>query len=408
MMTSSSPPLSDAAASELRHSCPEAGQAITKLRRRNVVQLGKHFPPQYFGGIEVMTELSARALADEYNVTVICHNMGIHRIEETCDGYRVIRCGTQLKCFSQPISLLMGLELRKARPDLIHYHAPNLWGALMIVLFAWRVPLIVTHHADIERRGLLKKLTLPLYHLLLGRTSCVLVNSFKNAETSSDLRGNLSRVAAVPHGIDDRRFILDRQDLSEAARQKQGQFGGRIVIGFIGRLVWYKGLSELLRAVSRLPGSSLLLIGDGPLRGPLEEEVRQLEMSDRVHFVGTVSHAEKVRYLHLMDIFVLPSTHVTEAFGISQIEAQICSLPLVSTSLPTGVSDVNVDGVTGLVVPPGDVEALAAALETLGDNKALRESYGARGRARALEFFSERNYISKLKAEVAQVLLAPS
>jgi rhamnosyl/mannosyltransferase len=109
----------------------------------------------------------------------------------------------------------------------------------------------------------------------------------------------------------------------------------------------------------------------------------------------------------MMDIFVLPSTHITEAFGIAQIEAQICSLPIVSTSLPTGVSDINIDGVTGLVVPPGDVEALARALEALAKSKELRESCGARGRKRALEQFSERNYVSKLKAEVAQVLFAP-
>ena len=75
-----------------------------------------------------------------------------------------------------------------------------------------------------------------------------------------------------------------------------------------------------------------------------------------------VSFTDKVKFLHMMDIFVLPSTHITEAFGITQIEAQVCSRPLVSTNLPTGTSDINVDGVTGLVVPPGDTAALAAAL----------------------------------------------
>jgi rhamnosyl/mannosyltransferase len=394
-------------AAAVDHSRPQAEeQAALKADRLNVVQLGKHFPPQYFGGIEVMTELSARALASEYNVTVICHNTGITRAEETRDGYRVIRCGTQLKCFSQPISLLMGLELRKARPDLIHYHAPNLWGALMIVLFAPRTPLIVTHHADIEGRGLPKRMTIPLYHFLLGRTRRVLVNSLKNAQVSTDLRGDMSRVAAVPHGIDETVYVIDEPDLKQVIEQKRRRFGDSIVVGFIGRLVWYKGLSELLRAASRLANVSLLLIGDGPLRGALQEEARALVMSDRVDFVGTVSHDEKLRCLHMMDMFVLPSTHITEAFGISQIEAQICSLPLVSTSLPTGVSDINVDGVTGLVVPPGDVEALAGALETLAKSRELRETYGERGRRRALELFTERNYVSKLKAEVARAVAA--
>jgi glycosyltransferase involved in cell wall biosynthesis len=80
---------------------------------------------------------------------------------------------------------------------------------------------------------------------------------------------------------------------------------------------------------------------------------------------------------------------------------------LVSTRLPTGVSDINLDSVTGLVVPPGDVEALTRALETLAESKELRQAYGASGRRRALERFSERNYVSKLKAEVKQVLSVP-
>src|SRR5262249_34348466 len=157
------------------------------------------------------------------------------------DGYRLVRCGTQLNWFSQPISLLMGLELRKARADLIHYHAPNLWGALMILLFAPHTPLIITHHADIEGRGLLKRLTLPLYHGLLRRTRCLLVNSLKNAQLSTDLGRDVSRVAEVPHGIDDRQYVLDEAGYAEAVRQKRQQFGDRIVVGFVGRLVWYKG-----------------------------------------------------------------------------------------------------------------------------------------------------------------------
>jgi glycosyltransferase involved in cell wall biosynthesis len=151
---------------------------------------------------------------------------------------------------------------------------------------------------------------------------------------------------------------------------------------------------------------SLLIVGDGTLRRALADEAVSLGIADRVHFVGMVSHNDKVKFLHMMDIFVLPSTHITEAFGITQIEAQICSRPLVSTNLPTGTSDINVDGATGLVVPPGDIAALAAAIQTLVKSKELRETYGARGRVRALELFSEHSYIDKLRAEVALALLS--
>src|SRR5580704_1989613 len=197
--------------------------AAARVCRLKIVEIGKYFPPQYFGGIEVMTELSARALAGEHDLTVICHDVGARQEVEARAGYRVVRCGTQLKCFSQPISLLMGFELRKARPDLIHYHAPNLWSALMIVLFCPRTPVIVTHHADIEGRRLLKRIVMPLYHHLLKRTKSILVNSKKNVRVSTDLPRDIPRVAAVPHGIDERLYVLNEQDRSETGREKQAR-----------------------------------------------------------------------------------------------------------------------------------------------------------------------------------------
>jgi glycosyltransferase involved in cell wall biosynthesis len=375
-------------------------EAATNTRSLNVVQLGKYFPPRYFGGIEVMTELSARALAGRYNVTVICHNTHWSRMEEVRDGYRLIRCGTQFKGFSQPISLMMGLELRRARPDLIQFHAPNFWGVLMVLLFCPRTPVIVTHHADVEGRGLLKRLLLPLYHRLLKRAICVHVNSLKNVQLSRDLPRQLARIAAIPHGIDECLYEVAEAERGRIAEQKRQRFGNTLLIGFVGRLVWYKGLQVLFQAAAGLPDISLIVIGDGPLRNSLQEQANALNMGDRVHFIGAVSHAEKVKYFHMMDMFVLPSTHITEAFGISQVEAQACGLPLISTDLPTGVSDVNVDGATGLVVPAGDVQGLRAAIERLANNKDLRDLYGARGRERAHDLFSERNYRNRLRMEV--------
>ena len=371
-----------------------------------IVELGKYFPPQYMGGIEVITELSARALASDHNVTVICHNTGFRRSQEVRDGYRVVRAGTQLKRYSQPISLFMGLELRKAKPDLIHFHAPNFWAALMITLFCPNVPLIITHHADVEGRAILRRCLLPLYHRLVRRASAVTVSSLKNAKISTDLPHDVRKVIAIPLGVSECAYILDATEISQVSERKRIEFGKNAVVGFIGRFVWYKGISILLQAACRFQDLSLLLIGEGPLKEEVQREASALNISDRVHLAGTVSHAEKLRYLHMMDIFVLPSTHITEAFGLSQVEAMICSRPIISTNLPTGVSDVNADGITGLVVPPSDVDAMASAIDKLLRDKELRDTYGANGRKRAQALFSERNYIEKLRATVASVLAA--
>src|SRR6185437_13103792 len=100
--------------------------------------------------------------------------------------------------------------------------------------------------------------------------------------------------------------------------------------------------------------ANLLIVGSGPLRGALEREAQRVGLGARVHFVDAASDADVVTYLNACDVFVLPSVHNSEAFGLVQVEAMACGKPVVNTALPTGVPFVSVDGVTGLTVPPRD------------------------------------------------------
>lgn len=381
----------------------QCGVAMT-----NIVQMGKFLSPEYFGGIEVITELSAKALTTEHRVTLICHSSDRLSREEFRDGYRVIRSGTQFKKFSQPVSLGMGFALRRAKPDLIHFHAPNFWAALMIELFCPRTDVIITHHADVEGRGALKRWLLPIYHRLAKRAKSIIVNSLKNIAYSRDLPKDLKRVVAIPYGLNEAKYRLNDVDINRSRSIKKEMFGDKVVIGFVGRLVWYKGLPTLIEAISKNPNVALLVVGDGPLKSRLMEQADSLNFIDRIHFTGAVSDEDKLRYLHAMDVFVLPSTHITEAYGISQIEAMLCGVPVISTSLPTGVSDVSVDGETGLVVTPGDIDELSAAIERLASDPSLRAQLGAQARERAIRNFSETSYMMKLREEVAENMRSKS
>jgi rhamnosyl/mannosyltransferase len=114
-----------------------------------------------------------------------------------------------------------------------------------------------------------------------------------------------------------------------------------------------------------------LIAGDGPYRAVTEARARELGIIDRVHFLGGLDHETKLKLLSSIDVFTFPSTEITEAFGISQMEAMICGAPVVASDLPTGVTDVSIDEETALLAPPHDHVKFAAQISRLIKDKEL-------------------------------------
>ncbi len=150
---------------------------------------------------------------------------------------------------------------------------------------------------------------------------------------------------------------------------------------FTGRLARVKGIPVVLAALGRLrerhPDVELVLAGDGPERATLEAEARRLDVADRVRFLGYRSSDDIRALLQETDVFVLPS--FAEGVPVVLMEAMASGVPVVTTRV-AGVSELVEDGVSGFVVPPGDVEALTRAIDTLFADAALRERFGAAGR----------------------------
>jgi glycosyltransferase involved in cell wall biosynthesis len=156
----------------------------------------------------------------------------------------------------------------------------------------------------------------------------------------------------------------------------------------VGRLSHYKGHSVLLQATARVPGAHLVLIGDGEEAGNLRALVADLGIQDRITFVGDIEDADLHAAYAAADLFVLPSLDRSEAFGLVLLEAMRAGLPIVASDIAgSGVGHVVEDGVTGLLVPPGDIEALAAALRQ-GEDALLRERMGQAGQARWQAYFT--------------------
>ena len=157
----------------------------------------------------------------------------------------------------------------------------------------------------------------------------------------------------------------------------KSQDGRRLMVA-MGRLVEQKGFDLLLvafKAVSdKYPDWSLLILGEGPLRKQLEEQVRSLKLGSRVQLPGQTSDPFSI--LRRADLFVFSSRF--EGLGMALIEAMAAGLPVISFNCPSGPQEIIRDGQDGVLVPPEDVQGLAAALGRLMGDQALRARLAAR------------------------------
>jgi rhamnosyl/mannosyltransferase len=134
--------------------------------------------------------------------------------------------------------------------------------------------------------------------------------------------------------------------------------------------------------------ANLALVGSGPLEDEVRALVGELGIADRVRLFPPLSFDDLVSMYHACDVFCLPSVERSEAFGIVLLEAQACGKPCVSTELGTGTSYANLDGVTGLVVPPRNPEALARALHTILEDADLKNRLSEQARIRVEHEFT--------------------
>ncbi|MDB5289195.1 MAG: glycosyltransferase [Phycisphaerales bacterium] len=151
---------------------------------------------------------------------------------------------------------------------------------------------------------------------------------------------------------------------------------------FVGRLAAVKGLPILLEAVALIKGEAPLLLltvaGDGPDRAKLEQQARELGLAENVRFVGYQSQAQVRQLLGATDVFVMSS--FAEGVPVVLMEAMAAGVPVVATRI-AGVPELVEEGASGFLVPPGDARSLAERVRTLLDDPALRQRFGAAGRA---------------------------
>lgn len=191
-------------------------------------------------------------------------------------------------------------------------------------------------------------------------------------------------VTVIPNGVDPDRFHPSLR--SGATRATLNVPAEAPLIVSTGRLVGWKGLHLILRALPDLPGAHYLVIGDGEARPGLEDLARELGVMDRVRFAGEVRHDQLPALLACGDLFVQPSVG-EEAFGISVVEAMASGLPTL-VSNQGGLREIVKEGVTGMLLPAGDHAAWLRALKACMSNAARCHDWGEMARKRVLEFYT--------------------
>ncbi len=358
-----------------------------------IIQVYKDVHPFVRGGIErYVHDLSVFLAASGHEVTVLAASDGLPdgghvRMEGfTVDGYP---CAGRL--LSTPISPGLADVLRESEADVFHFHLPLPTAVMSWILSGRRTPYIVTYHSDIVRQAFLLPLYGPFLRRFLGRADRVLATSPAYAGSSRWLAG-LSNVEIIPIGADPE--IFNPGD--EADTREHSDY-----FLFVGRFRSYKGIHVLLDAWKTMSDLPLLMAGGGPLRSQIIQTVFARKLNIRL--VEDPSDEELVRLYRGAASLVLPSIHRSEAFGMVQVEAMACGTPVISTDLRTGVPWVNMDGVSGLVVPPGDPVALSDAVHSMTE-PSLRKRLASGALERALTHFNAPELFSRVEAALSNAI----
>jgi glycosyltransferase involved in cell wall biosynthesis len=285
--------------------------------------------------------------------------------------------------------------VRRQKPDVIHAQwliPGGLVGAIVSRLTG--VPLVISVHGSDVFVAERHRIARPAARFAL-RSACHLIAcSGDLARRATQLGIPAYRVSVIPYGVDVERYRPDNS-LAQKIRADLGVSQGQYVIMAMGRLVYKKGFSYLLKAMpgvlAQFPDTVLLIAGQGDLRTELELQADSLGIRQQVIFAGHVSWDQTSSYLATGDLLVLPSIldQAGNVDGLPNVllESMASGLAIVASKV-AGVPDVISDGENGLLVPEKDAEALTAAICTLLRDPSLRQRLGEAARATTLDHLS--------------------
>lgn len=376
-----------------------------------VLQLAKFYPPER-GGIEsIVHELTEGLNAAGCPTDVLCAHRQWRSVDErAASGHRIVRVGAWGSLLSTSVSPTMPSWLGRLAGDydIIHAHMPNPMAAAALRWARPRARLVLHWHSDVIHQQRALHLYEPLQRWLLARADAVVATSAAYAEASAALAPWADKLTVVHLGIGDNHA---RSDPARVAALRAAHPGRKIVFA-LGRMAPYKGFDVLIEAASLLPDDTIVLVGGGgALLEPHRAQVAARGLGDKLRFLGPIAEDDLTTYHQAADVFCMPSLNRAEAFGVAMLEAMAAARPVVCSDVAgSGLGFVNVDGLTGLTVPPGSAPALADALARVLAEPALAARLGAAARERYLSRFTATAMVEETTALYSRLVAthAPS
>jgi rhamnosyl/mannosyltransferase len=373
-----------------------------KSQEYKVLQVGKFFYPDK-GGIESTTKFIFDHFVHDENVNdVLCFKRGRGSQKIYCGKSFVLKCGTSFKVASTPISFKFFYWFRKLRNnyDIIHIHSPNPLAAVALFLFPVKGKVLVHWHSDILTHRLLYLFFRPFEKHLLRRADLILGTSPVYVQHSPFISKYDYKANYISSSTEEANFEVDEERVKEI----KNEYDGKQLIFALGRFIYYKGFEYLIEAAKYLPDNFVILIGGaGPMKEKYVSLIKNYGLYTRVFLLSDIEQKDLGNYYKACEVFCLPSTEKTEAFGLVLVEAMVFGKPVLSTNIPgSGTSWVNVNNVTGINVEPKNGKALAEGILKIMEEKNY-QTFSINSRNRFQEKFTNEKFIDKLKKYYLQL-----
>jgi len=284
--------------------------------------------------------------------------------------------------------------MRQDRTQIIHAHqGRDYWPCILAARIAGcGTRVVVTRHL-MTRPGAFSR------WFLLSMSDVIAVSHAVAEVLKCELRGSRRKLHQIYGGIDPCAFDPERTDRAVAWRRQHGWNDDAIVFGVVGgfNLPGGKGQLEFLAAAARLrsefPDARFAIVGRGSMETLLRERIADLGLAGIAVIVPFTDDIPTV--MNALDVLVHPALG-TEALGLVLLEAMAAAKPVIATRLD-GIPEAMIEGEHGLLVPPGDVPALATVMKHLLVNRELRSRLGIAGRAHVLPNFSRQHQAERVR-----------